>query len=197
VEPAARGGPESAAADTNAILIYYFTGSAVAGVITGEGGGSRDNLVVIAIAYPPGVPWPPEKNIVPSPGASFESLAEWAKDGNGDRAVIVNIAPSPVVVKEEKNVEVAAPGEVFVVVFSSNRANFSGLDPGRAARNQAVLAQVAQLLGENPSARVLIEGFANPVLHPRNEEAILRRLKKSGPPTSRRPSPLSVFPLTV
>jgi outer membrane protein OmpA-like peptidoglycan-associated protein len=79
----------------------------------------------------------------------------------------------------ERFVEAAPPDEVFVVFFPSNSAVFSGLDLNRATRNQKTLTRVVKLLDENPSARVLIEGFANPFLRTAAEEETISRLKKA------------------
>jgi outer membrane protein OmpA-like peptidoglycan-associated protein len=60
---------------------------------------------------------------------------------------------------------------VFVVFFQSNGPYFDGLSPETIEENTRTLERVAGLLKENPEARLLIEGYANPVLGTQRESA--------------------------
>jgi hypothetical protein len=56
------------------------------------------------------------------------------------------------------------------ILFPGNSANFRGVSPELARQNQKVLAEVGQILLENPQYSILIDGHANPVLKTAREE---------------------------
>jgi hypothetical protein len=65
---------------------------------------------------------------------------------------------------------VLPPGNSFVIIFAADSARFDTLDKAIIRKNDEVLGIVLQLLEANPSYRLLIEGFANPVLGTGEEE---------------------------
>jgi hypothetical protein len=60
--------------------------------------------------------------------------------------------------------------ESLNILFPANSANLSGESPELALQNQRILAEIAQILLENPQYRILIDGHANPVLRTTKEE---------------------------
>jgi outer membrane protein OmpA-like peptidoglycan-associated protein len=82
----------------------------------------------------------------------------------------------------EKAEETALPlnlNDTLVFIFAANLALFDTLDEAVNLQNEETLSTVLQLLEENPSARLLIEGYANPVLGTGREEwETLRPLSK-------------------
>ena len=56
------------------------------------------------------------------------------------------------------------------IFFPADSANLMGVSPELAQQNQKVLAEIAQMLRENPRYRILIDGHANPVLGTTREE---------------------------
>jgi outer membrane protein OmpA-like peptidoglycan-associated protein len=59
----------------------------------------------------------------------------------------------------------------FVVFFPPNGPYFNGLSPETIEENTRTLERIAGLLKKHPSARLLIEGYANPVLGTQRESA--------------------------
>jgi outer membrane protein OmpA-like peptidoglycan-associated protein len=80
----------------------------------------------------------------------------------------------------EKAAETASPlDDTFVFIFAANLALFDTLDEAVNLQNEETLSTVLRLLEENPSVRLLIEGYANPVLGTGKEEwETLRPLSK-------------------
>jgi outer membrane protein OmpA-like peptidoglycan-associated protein len=60
--------------------------------------------------------------------------------------------------------------DTFVIIFGANIARFYGLDDAIILQNKKTLLKILKLLDENPNARLLIEGYANPVLGTKTEE---------------------------
>jgi outer membrane protein OmpA-like peptidoglycan-associated protein len=82
--------------------------------------------------------------------------------------------PAVMVVEEpaEEQTEDAAPiPGIFAVYFPPNGPYFTGLDPETIAKNARIIKEVTGLLKKHPRARLLIEGYANPVLGTRREAA--------------------------
>ncbi|MDR3284700.1 MAG: hypothetical protein LBS97_05940 [Treponema sp.] len=98
----------------------------------------------------------------------------------------VEVAPVDVAEADDEAVpaeDVEAPAtEVVAVVpayilFPAYRADFKGLDTALALQNAKVFTSIAQLLLDNPNARLLLDGQANPVLGtPQEETDILKPL---------------------
>jgi outer membrane protein OmpA-like peptidoglycan-associated protein len=83
------------------------------------------------------------------------------------------------VVETERVVEVESPlNEVFVFIFPPNAARFNDLDEAAAQQNNQTLSRLLTLLEENPGARMLLEGFANPVLGTVLERETLQQLSE-------------------
>jgi flagellar motor protein MotB len=71
----------------------------------------------------------------------------------------------------ERVIETAPhPNNSFVIIFAADSARFDTLDEAVILKNEETLSTVLQLLGAHPSARLLIEGYANPVLGTGEEE---------------------------
>jgi outer membrane protein OmpA-like peptidoglycan-associated protein len=69
------------------------------------------------------------------------------------------------VIEVERIVEVESSlNESFVFMFGPNAAQFNDLAEETLRKNEENLARLLALLEENPGVRLLIEGFANPVL---------------------------------
>jgi outer membrane protein OmpA-like peptidoglycan-associated protein len=68
--------------------------------------------------------------------------------------------------------EAAGPpiSEIFVLIFEPNGARFDGLDEATARKNEETIATILKLLEDHPTARLFIEGYANPVLGTQKEE---------------------------
>jgi outer membrane protein OmpA-like peptidoglycan-associated protein len=71
----------------------------------------------------------------------------------------------------EKVAETAEPAikDTFVLIFEPNTARFYNLSERAMYKNKDTLLKVIKLLDENPDARLLIEGYANPVLGTQTE----------------------------
>jgi outer membrane protein OmpA-like peptidoglycan-associated protein len=81
------------------------------------------------------------------------------------------VPPSPPVVEPEVVTETGPSlRDTFVFVFESNIARFYGLDDATIFQNKETLLKILKVLKENPDARLLIEGYANPVLGTVTEE---------------------------
>ena len=78
----------------------------------------------------------------------------------------------------EKIVETVPSNEVFFLIFQPNSARFYDLDPALILKNKDALMRVIKLLDENPSLRLLIEGYANPVLGTDDERQTLLTLSE-------------------
>jgi outer membrane protein OmpA-like peptidoglycan-associated protein len=80
------------------------------------------------------------------------------------------------VVKAEPPVEIPAETvgppvtETFVLIFGPNVARFDGLDDAAIRKNEETMSTILGLLEKYPAARLLIEGYANPVLGTQKEE---------------------------
>jgi outer membrane protein OmpA-like peptidoglycan-associated protein len=74
-------------------------------------------------------------------------------------------------VEVETIIEAESPlNGVFVLVFAPSSARFYHLDDATILQNKQTLLKVLKLLEDNPAARLLIEGYANPVLGTSEEE---------------------------
>lgn len=85
--------------------------------------------------------------------------------------------PPPVTVIEvEKIVDSDLPNKVFTLVFPPSSPSFDRLDEYAASQNRETMLHIRSLLDQYPSARLLIEGYANPVLGTDNEKPTLLTL---------------------
>jgi len=60
--------------------------------------------------------------------------------------------------------------ESLQIFFPANSANFRRVSPELEQQNRSVIAEIAQILLDNPQYRILIDGHANPVLGTNKEE---------------------------
>jgi outer membrane protein OmpA-like peptidoglycan-associated protein len=71
-----------------------------------------------------------------------------------------------------------ALSEVFLITFQPSSARFNDLDAALVLKNEETLTRVIALLDEYPDARLLIEGYANPVLGTDDEKPTLLSLSE-------------------
>jgi hypothetical protein len=92
----------------------------------------------------------------------------------GGTGVMIGVrfpARVPPVVEPEAVIETnPLPRDTFVLIFGANTARFYGIDDAIILQNKKTLLKILKLLDENPDARLLIEGYANPVLGTTAEE---------------------------
>ncbi|MCX7775730.1 MAG: OmpA family protein, partial [Spirochaetaceae bacterium] len=79
-------------------------------------------------------------------------------DGLGNKTTVKGvIAVDVLVLKEGDKLKIKVPS----IVFRANHADFIGLDAETVARNQRVVARIAQILNKFPDYRIRIEGHGN------------------------------------
>ncbi|MDH7483830.1 MAG: gliding motility-associated C-terminal domain-containing protein, partial [Spirochaetales bacterium] len=79
-------------------------------------------------------------------------------DGLGNKTTVKGvIAVDVLVLKEGDKLKIKVPS----IVFRANHADFIGLDAETVARNQRVIARIAQILNKFPDYRIRIEGHGN------------------------------------
>jgi len=105
--------------------------------ITWDGKSTKGELVESATDYP------------------FEFTA-WDALGNQTKVKGI-ITVDVLVMRDGDKLKIRVPS----IVFRANHADFIGLDPEIIARNEKVVARVAQILSKFPDYRVRIEGHGN------------------------------------
>lgn len=118
-------------------FIYWSGKNRPPSMIVWDGTSSKDELVESATDYP------------------FEFTA-WDALGNQTRVKGL-VAVDVLVIRDGDRLKIKVPS----IVFRANHADFIGLSAETVARNQKVVARIAEILNKFPDYRIRIEGHGN------------------------------------